>query len=109
MTNLVFAVHGVAATTASQARSTRPAHWVVVAPTSTALAIRAIASHVACVTADTADDAGSVVLLLRAVVLAVSNLATVLASLVFIIAERSVQGSKLTELVALQLVLAFGN
>jgi hypothetical protein len=63
----------------------------------------------ASVTADTADDAGRVVLLLRAVVLAVSDLAAVLARLVLIVAERSVQGSKFTQLITLQLVLALGN
>lgn len=56
-----------------------------------------------------ADDAGSEVLLLGAVVLAVSYLATVLASLVFIVTQSSVQSSELSELVTLQFVLALGD
>jgi len=64
---------------------------------------------VASITADTADDVGGVVLLLRAVILAMSNLAAVLAGLVFVITQSSVQGSKLTKLVTLELVLALGN
>ena len=59
--------------------------------------------------ADTADDIGRIVLLLRAVVLAVTNLTAVLASLVLIVAQRSVQRGKLAELIALELVLAFWN
>jgi hypothetical protein len=61
------------------------------------------------VTADTADDVGGVVLLLWAVILAMSNLTAVLASLVFVITQSSVQGGKLTKLVTLELVLTFGN
>ncbi len=61
------------------------------------------------VAADAADDVRRVVLLLGAVVLAMSDLAAVLARLVFVVAECSVQGSKLTKLVPLELVLAFGD
>jgi hypothetical protein len=61
------------------------------------------------VTADTADNASSVILLLGTVVLAMSNLSTVLACLVLVVAESSVQRSKLAQLVTLQLVLALGN
>jgi hypothetical protein len=61
------------------------------------------------VTADTADDAGCVVLLLGAVVLAVANLPAVLACLVLVITERSVESSKFAKLVTLQFVLALGN
>ena len=63
----------------------------------------------ACIPADTADDVGGVVLLLRAVVLAVTYLTAVLASLILIVAQRSVQRGKLAELIALELVLAFWN
>jgi hypothetical protein len=62
---------------------------------------------VACVTTDTADDASSVVLSLRAVVLAVANLATVLASLVLVISEGTVECGEFSQLVALELILAF--
>jgi hypothetical protein len=64
---------------------------------------------VASVTADTADDVGSVVLLLRAIILAMTDLATVLASLVLIVTEGAVQSGKLTKLVTLELVLSFWN
>lgn len=63
----------------------------------------------ASVTTDTADDVGSVVLALGAVVFAVTNLTTVLASLVLVVTKSTVEGSELTKLVALQLVLAFGD
>jgi len=36
------------------------------------------------------------------------NLTTVLAGLVFVVAQSSVQGSKLTKLIALELILALG-
>ena len=63
----------------------------------------------ACVTADAADDVGCVVLFLRAVILAMADLATVLAGLVLIVTQRSVERSEFTELVALELVLTFGD
>ena len=59
------------------------------------------------VTADTADDVGSVVLLLRAIIFTMTDLTAVLAGLVFVITQSTVEGSKLTQLVALELVLAF--
>jgi hypothetical protein len=62
---------------------------------------------VACISTDTADYGGREVSLLRAVVLAMTNLTTILASLVLVISESTVQCSKFTKLVALQLVLAF--
>lgn len=61
------------------------------------------------VSTDTTDDVGGEVLLLGAVVLAVADLATVLTSLILVITKGTVQGSKLTKLVTLQLVLAFRN
>lgn len=92
----------------ADATSTTAAH-IVITPASTTLAVGTITSHVACVTTDTADDASSVVLSLRAVVLAVANLATVLASLVLVISEGTVECGEFSELVALELVLAFRN
>lgn len=59
------------------------------------------------VTADTADNVGSVVLLLGAIIFTMTDLAAVLAGLVLIITQGTVEGSKLTELVTLELVLAF--
>lgn len=81
----------------------------LITPACTSLSIRTVASHVAGVATHSADDAGSEVLLLGAVVLAVSYLATVLASLVFIVTQSSVQSSELSELVTLQFVLALGD
>jgi hypothetical protein len=63
----------------------------------------------ASIAADSADDVGCEVLLLRAIVLAMSDLSAVLASLVLIITECTVQGGELTKLVALELVLSFWN
>ena len=61
------------------------------------------------VTADTTDDVGSVVLSVRAVVLAVADFTTVLASLVLVVTQGTVERGELTQLVALELVLAFRN
>jgi hypothetical protein len=60
-------------------------------------------------TADTADDAGCEVLLLRAIVLSMTNLAAILASLVLVVTKSTVEGGELTQLVALEFVLAFGD
>lgn len=61
------------------------------------------------VTADSTNDVCSEISLLRTVVFAVTNLTTVLASLVFIITKSTVECSELTKLVALKLVLTFWN
>jgi hypothetical protein len=58
-------------------------------------------------TTDATDDAGREVLLLGAVVLAMANLSAVLAGLVLVVAKGTVEGGKLTKLVALEFVLAF--
>ena len=60
-----------------------------------------------CIAANTADDVGSEVLLLRTVIFTMTDLSTVLTSLVLIITQCSVEGGKFTELVPLQFVLAF--
>lgn len=80
--------------------------WAIVAPASTLLPVRTITSHMTSIATNTANDVGREVLLLRTVVLAVSYLSTVLTSLVFVVAEGTVQSSKFTKLVALELVLA---
>lgn len=56
-----------------------------------------------------ANDARGEVLALGAVVLAVADLTTVLAGLVLVVSEGSVEGRQFTQLVTLELVLAFGN
>jgi hypothetical protein len=107
-TYLVLAVHSIASAAAAQA-TTRPAHRTVVTPAGTPLSIRAITSHVAGIAADTADNVGGEVLPLGTIVLAVPDLATVLACLVLVVTESPVQGGKLAQLVALELILAFGD
>lgn len=58
-------------------------------------------------TTDATDDAGSEVLLLWTVVLAMTNLSAVLTGLVLVVTKGTVEGGKLAELVALEFVLAF--
>lgn len=88
-TYLVLAVHGIASAAAANPAA-RAAHGTIVAPASAPLSVRAITRHVAGIAADTADDVGGVVLLLGAIVLAVPNLAAVLARLVLVVTEGSV-------------------
>lgn len=92
-TYLVLAVNGVA--TAATAVAT-PTLAIIIAPAGTLLSIRTIAGHVSSVTADTADNAGRVVGLVRAIVLAMTNATAVLACLVLVITECTVKSSKLT-------------
>lgn len=61
------------------------------------------------IAADSADDAGRVVGLVRAVVLAVANATAVLAGLVLVVTEGTVQSGELAKLVPLERVLALGN
>lgn len=74
-TYLHLAVHGV-----SRAKSTRrsaaAAEATAIAPVTASLAVRTVASHVACVATDTTDNIGSEVALLGAVILAVPDLTT---------------------------------
>lgn len=63
----------------------------------------------ACIATDTTDDIRREVALFRAVKLSVTDLAAVLASLIFIVTEGTVKSGKLTELVALEFVLSLGN
>ena len=81
----------------------------VVAPIGSALALGTIASHVACLTTNTTDNAGGEVLLLGTVVFAMTNFSTVLAGLVLVVSEGTVEGGELAELVALEFVLTFGD
>lgn len=80
------------------------AAWTV-APISAPLAVRTVASHVASVTTDTANNASRKVLTLRAVVLAMANLSAVLTGLIFVISKGAVKGSKFAKLVSLEFVL----
>lgn len=78
-------------------------------PVGTSLAVRTITSHMASIATDATDDVGGKVPLLGTIVLAMSNLATVLTSLILIITEGTVESSQLSQLVSLEFVLAFGN
>ena len=69
----------------------------------------AVACHVSGASADTADDVRCKVTLLRTVVLAVTYSTTVLANLVFIVPKGAIESGKLTKLVALMIILAFGG
>ena len=92
-TYLVLAIDNISA--ANPTRRTVPAHGsrAIITPARASLPVRTIARHVARVPADSADDVGCVILALWAVILAVTNLPTVLTGLVLIVPERSVQGS----------------
>ena len=101
----------------------------IVTPVTSTLAVGTITSHVASIATNPTDNVGSEVALLGTIVLAMSDLATcgiadqyniqinrrnevrltVLTGLVLVVTEGTVQGGQLTELVALELVLTFGN
>ena len=100
-TYLHLTIHSIAAANSASRRT------AIVAPVGALLAIGTVASHVTSVATNAADDAGGVVLLLRAVVLAMTNLSAVLASLVFVVSKCTVERGKFTKLIALELVLAF--
>lgn len=61
------------------------------------------------VAADAADDVCGEVFSVRAIVLAVADFTAVLAGLVLVVTEGTVQGGQLTELVTLELVLTLRN
>jgi hypothetical protein len=106
-TYLILSVNSISSTNATSCRSRGTAR-AIVAPICTTLSVGTISSHVTSVAADTANDVGGEVTLLRTVVLAVTNLTTVLASLVLVVSKGSVESGELTQLVALEFVLAFG-
>jgi hypothetical protein len=60
-------------------------------------------------TTNATNDIGCEVALLGTVILAVSNIATVLANLVFVITKGAIKSGEFTELVALVIVLTFGS
>ena len=68
-----------------------------------------VTSHVTCATTDTTDNVRCEVTLLWTVILAVTDTTAVLADLVFIIAQSTVERSKFTELVPLVVILALGS
>ncbi|OJJ39222.1 hypothetical protein ASPWEDRAFT_362320 [Aspergillus wentii DTO 134E9] len=74
---LHLTVDSITTTNSSGVTSTGTAAAVaIVAPVRASLAVGTVTSHVACIATDTTDDIGSEVALLRAVILAVSDLTT---------------------------------
>jgi hypothetical protein len=59
------------------------------------------------ISTDSADNVRSEVTLLGTIVLSVTNLTTVLAGLILVVAKSTVKSSKLTQLIALELILSF--
>ncbi len=64
-----------------------------------------VTGHMPCASTHAANDICCEVTLFRTVVLAMTNAATVLTDLVFIIAQGAVQGSELAKLVTLVIIL----
>ena len=104
MTYLHFTVNGIATPDPTCGSAA-----CVVTPVGTPLAIRTVSGHVAGIATDSANNAGRVVLSLRTVIFAMSNLTAVLTSLVLVVSESSVERGEFSKLVTLELVLAFGN
>ena len=86
---------------------TAVAKSIIVAPGLSDLALGTIARHVAGLTTDAANDTGCEILLLWAVVLAMTDFTAVLAGLVLVVTKGTVESGEFSELVALELVLAF--
>lgn len=61
-----------------------------------------------CTTTNATDNVCGEITLLRTVILAMANTTTVLANLVLIIAQSTVESGKFTELVPFVVILAFG-
>ena len=59
--------------------------------------------------ADATDDVSSKVALLRALILPVTDVATILTDLVFVVSKGSVESSEFAKLIAFVIVLAFGS
>lgn len=103
-TYLIFAINGV-----SSADTSSSTWGTVASPVRTLLPIRAISGHVAGVAADTANDVGSEILLFGTIIFAVTDLPTVLACLVFVVAQSTVECGEFSELVSLELILTLGD
>lgn len=85
-TYLHFPVHSIAAANSARGAS-------IITPAGTLLSVGTIARHVASITTDTTDDASCEILALGTVVLAVTDLTAVLAGLVLVVSEGTVEGS----------------
>jgi len=69
----------------------------------------AIAGHVASTSANSTNDVSSKVALFRAVIFPVANTTAVLADLVFVVTESTIESRKFSKLVAFVIVLPFGG
>lgn len=98
---LVVVFDGITSTTAWRA--------AIVTPILATCAVWAVASHMASITTDSANDVGGEVACLWTIVLAMADLAAILTSLVFIVTQSAVECSQFAELITLEFVLAFGN
>ncbi len=96
-TYLEITINSVAATNTTTG-------WTI-SPVGTFGPLDTIPCHVSGIATLTTDDIGGEVALLRAVILAMANLTAVLTSLVLIVTKGAVEGSKFSELFALQIVL----
>lgn len=102
---LHFTIDSITCTNSSR----RTAVAAVVTPISASLPIGTVAGHMSGISTNAANDVGSEITLLRTIVFTMSNLTTILASLVFIVTKSTVEGGKFSELIPLELVLAFRN
>jgi hypothetical protein len=105
---LILSVNRISGSNTTCMATSRWATWTIPIAC-TALSIWAILCHVASITADPADDVSRKVSLFWAVVFAMSDLATILTSLVLVITEGTVECGEFTELVAFELILALGD
>lgn len=68
-----------------------------------------ITGHMASTSADTADDVRCEVTLFGTIVLAVTDIAAVLADLIFVVAKCTVEGGEFPKLVTFVIILTFGS
>jgi hypothetical protein len=65
-----------------------------------------ISSHVTGTTANATNDVGSKVTMFRTIVFPMTDVSTVLAELIFVVAKCAVEGSEFTKLVAFVIIFA---
>lgn len=86
----------------------RATSWKI-APVGATSTLWTVAGQVTSITTSTTDDVGSEVLGVGAIPFTMTNFAAVLTSLVFVVAESTVEGSEFTKLTTLEIVLTFGD
>ena len=92
---LVLSVNSISSANAASCRARWTARTII-APVCTTLSVGAISCHVTSVATDTTNDVGGEIALLGTVVLAMTNLTTVLASLILIVSKGTVESGELT-------------